>query len=157
MINVTNQVAYLRTTRDFPEDPSRLSVELSRSYIDIANCVNARTISIFTVNRPAINGESWYITSNQRQQGFRQVYTFDNTHLTITHGLNLSSIERFVRIWGTFYDGTSWQALPYVDVVAITNQIGVRVTPTQIIITKGATNPFTITNGTVILEWISQP
>ena len=30
---------------------------------------------------------------------------------------NLSSLTNFVRIWGTFFDGTFWQSLPYVDVL----------------------------------------
>jgi len=73
--NVVNQVAYLRTTREFPEEIHQLSVEINKCYVDIASAVNNRTISIFPKNRPAVNGENWFIT-NQRQQGFRQIYTF---------------------------------------------------------------------------------
>ena len=51
-------------------------MEVDRSYIDIANAVNVRTISLFPSNRPALNGENWYIRNNQRQQALRQVYIF---------------------------------------------------------------------------------
>lgn len=157
MNNVVNQVAYLRTSREFPEESEKLVVELTKSYIDIANNVNVRTIGIFTVNRPAIGGEQWFITKNQKQQNLRQVYKFDDSNLIITHGINLSSLTNFVRIWGTFFDGTNWQTLPYVDVLAVNNQINVKVNATQIIVTKGAGAPPAIQNGLIILEWISQP
>jgi hypothetical protein len=157
--NFINQNAYLRTSRRFPvEDQEQLSLELSRSYIDIASSVNARTISLFPTTRSAQTGENWYITQNRRQQGFRQVYQFSDSNLVINHGINfLTQVSNFVRIWGTFFDGTNWQTLPYVDVVAANNQINVKVNSTQIIITKGAGAPPAITNGLLVLEWISQP
>jgi hypothetical protein len=43
-----------------------------------------------------------------------------------------------------------------VDVVSAPNQVNVYVTPTNIVITAGAGSPPSITNGTVILEWLSQ-
>ena len=62
--NVSNQVAFLRTTRNFPlDDPQQLSVEINRSYVDIANAVNTRTIGIFPTNMAAQGGESWFLTS----------------------------------------------------------------------------------------------
>ena len=157
MNNVTNQVAYLRTTREFPEEMHELTVEVNKSYVDIANAVNNRTISIFPTNRPAINGESWFI-STLRQQGLRQIYTFTGSSLTINHGINTSLIYAFTKIYGTFTDGSNWFPLPYVDTSAANNQVNVKVTSSQIIITAGggAGQPV-ISSGIVVLEWIGNP
>lgn len=157
MTNVVNNIPYLRTTREFPQDLHLFIVEANKAYIDTSNAVNNRTISLFPTLRPAIQGESWFIESNRRQQGLRQVYTFDDTSLTFNHGINLASLTNFVRIWGTFFDGTNWQALPYVDVTAANNQITVMVNATQVVVTKGAGAPPAINNGLIVLEWISNP
>lgn len=154
--NVVNQVAYLRTSRNFPEDLRQLTVEVNKVYIDIANAVNERTIGIFSTNRPAINGESWFISKNLKQQGLRQIYPFTTIPATIEHGLDFDEIERFVRIWGVFTDGTFWYTLPWVSVVDVTAQINVFVGPTTIQITGGGGPGQPVsTKGTVILEWIS--
>ena len=154
MNNVVNQIAFLRTSREFPEDLHQLAVENNKAYVDVANAVNTRTIGIFPVNQPAINGESWFLT-NQRQQGLRQVYRFTSA-TSIPHGLNLTNIFAFTKIYGTFTNGTNWYPLPYVDVVNADNQINVIVTPTNIVITAGAGASPSITSGLVVLEWLSQ-
>src|SRR3989442_14174088 len=138
MNDVINKGAFLRTSRSFPEDPKLLQSEINRSYVDIARNVNNRTIGFFTVNRSMVNGQQWFITQNARQQALRQTYKWDDSNLTIAHGINFFSLTNFVRIWGTFFDGTNWQTLPYVDVIAANNQINVKVNSTNIIITKGA-------------------
>jgi len=153
--NVVNQVAYLRTTREFPEDNKQLSVEVNRAYVDIANAVNSRTISVFPTNRPAINGESWFFDKNQRQQGFRQIYTFTTTS-AIPHGINFSNIGRFVRCWGEYTDGTNWYGLIHASNVAIAGQITFYLTPTNITFVTGAGAP-ALTSGTIVLEWLSVP
>lgn len=156
--NVVNQMAYLRTSRNFPEDLHQLSVEVNKTYVDIANTVNNRTISMFPTDRPAINGESWFLFKNQRQQGFRQAYPFTTIPATIPHGLDIDDIERFVRIWGVFTDGAFWYTLPWVSVVDVTAQINVFLSATNIQITGGGGPGQPVsTKGTVILEWISEP
>lgn len=153
--NLPNQTPYLRTSRNFPKDPQALSVEIDKSYIDIANVVNARTIGVFTVNSPVVNGETWYLEGgNQKQQALRRVYQFTSAG-NIPHGLDLTAISGMVKIYGTFTNGTNWYPLPYVDVVSATNQVNVIVTPTNIVITSGAGAPPAIVSGLVILEWIS--
>ena len=43
--NVVNAVPYLRTTREYPQDDAHLlSVEMNKSYVDIDNALNSRTI-----------------------------------------------------------------------------------------------------------------
>ena len=156
--NIANSVAFLRTSRQFPEELHQLAVECNKSYVSIAQAVNERTIGIFSVNRSSITGESWFLTS-QKQQTLRQVYEFATiapNPLLIPHGINLANIRGFTRIYGTMTDGTNWYPLPYVDVIAANNQINVIVTPTDIVITAGAGAPPVITSGWVILEWLAQ-
>ncbi len=155
--NVVNQSPFLRTTRNFPEDPQALSVEINKSYLDIAGFVNDRTIGLFPTNRPANTGNSYFISNNQKQQSLRQIYTFSDANLTQSHGLNLTGIVYFSAIYGTFFDGTYWQTLPYVDTSAANNQISIKVSSTQIIVTKGAGAPPSCSNGIIVLEWVSNP
>jgi hypothetical protein len=152
--NIVNQVAYLRTSREFPPELKQLTVEVDKAYIDTANAINNRTISLFPTTRPAINGESWFITNNQRQQGFRQVYSFTST-ANIPHGITLTSISRFVRCWGEFTDGTNWYGLIHGSNVAIAGQISFYITATNIVFLSGGGAP-ALTSGTIVLEWISQ-
>jgi len=153
--NVANQVAYLRTSRDFPQDDvNQLSTELSKSYIDIANCVNNRIIGIFPVNKSAVTGESWFF-STQKQQSLRQVYGFTST-ANIPHGLNLTQIDRFTNNYGQYTDGTNWYGLISGTSVAIAGQIVFYVTPTNIVFVVGAGAP-TLTRGNIVLTWLSFP
>lgn len=155
--NIANTVAYLRTTRQFPDDLPGLLQELNKAYIDTANCVNSRTIGIFNTVKPAVTGEGWFITGN-KQQTFRQLYTFtdaDNVPpISLPHGINIAEIGGFTRIYGTFTDGTLWYPLPFVDETDANNQVSVKVDSSNIIITEGATAP-TITKGFCVLEWLS--
>lgn len=164
--NVTNQVAFLRTTREFPEDLHQFTVEVNKTYVDIANAVNNRTISIFPTNRPAINGESWFLTGNQRQQGLRQIYALPSTIVngsTIDIGFKISSISQFTsKCYGSFTDGTNWYGLIYASNIAITAQIsfyitlnGASTTSDQVTFRVGAGAP-AIASGTLVLEWISR-
>lgn len=153
--NVVNQVAYLRNTREFPQEVLKLSVEITRTYLDIASAVNNRIISIFPTNRPAITGESWYFDKAQRQQGQRQVYVFTTT-ANIPHGLTFVEISRFVRVWGEFTDGTNWYGLIHGSNIAIPGQISFYLTPTNITFLTGAGAP-ALTSGSIVLEWLSVP
>lgn len=152
--NVVNQVAFLRTSRNFPQDIQQLTVEVDKAYVDTANAVNNRTISIFPTTRAAINGESWFITNNQRQQGLRQVYTFTST-ASIAHGIDFTKISRFTRNFGEFTDGTNWYGLIHGSNIAIAGQISFYLTPTNIVFVVGGGSP-ALTNGNIVLEWLSQ-
>ncbi len=153
--NLVNQTPYLRTSRNFPNEMEQLVVEVNKSYIDTASAVNNRTISIFTTNRPAINGESWFLLNNQRQQAFRQVYTFTTT-ANIPHGIKVIDPSQFVRCFGTYTDGTNSYGLIYGSNVAIAGQISFYITATNIVFLTGAGAP-AVTKGVVVLEWLNQP
>lgn len=153
--NIANKTPYLLTSRIFPIEPEQLSINLGKTYIDIANNVNARTIGIFATGRPIINGESWFTQGgNQKQEVLRQLYTFTAAG-TITHNIDTSNIGGFVKIYGTFTDGTVWYSLPYVSETADTNQVSLTVDATNINVTAGGGSPPSITSGFVVLEWLS--
>ena len=153
MTNVINQVPYLRTTREFPENIQELTVQVNKSYVDIANAVNNRTISLFPTNRPAITGESWFLTKNQRQQTLRQVYTFSTT-TAINHGIQVVDPDQFTRCFGSFTNGSRSYGLIWASDVSIAGQITFYLTSTQIVFLTGAGAP-SISSGKITLEWLS--
>lgn len=153
--NIVNQVSFIPTTRQFPEEIKQLSVELSRDRIDLANAINSRTIGIFPTNRPALNGESWFLSGNQRQQAFRQVYTFTGT-TAINHGINTVVPGQFAHCYGSYTNGTDTFGLIYGTSVGIAGQILFYVTATQIVFVVDAGAP-ALQSGTIVLEWLSRP
>lgn len=154
-MTVVNTTPYLRTSREFPfNNLPELAVQLTKSYLDIANNVNARTIGIYPKNIPAITGNSYFLSGITRQQSLRQIYTFTSAG-SIPHGINISNIWGFSLISGTFTDGTVWYPLPYVNATAANNQVSVTVDATNIVITAGGGAPPAITKGIVILEWLT--
>jgi len=155
MNSPTQNVPYLREQRKFPSDDlKQLSEQVDQCYIDIAQKVNARTVGIFSVSSQTVTGERWSVGS-QIQQTIRQVYNFSDSALTIPHGLNLSTITNFTRIYGCFFDGTNWNTLPFISTTSAANQISVAVNSTNIVITKGAGAP-SVSQGLVVLEFLSQ-
>lgn len=154
--NVVNQMPYLRTSRDFPEEIGQLTVEVNKAYVDIGNAVNNRTISIFPTMRPAINGESWFLTGNQKQQALRQVFTFTSL-APITHRIQVIDPAQFIRCFGSYTDGTKTYGLIFGNIgTPIAGQIVFDITSTVIEFVAGTGAP-AVTKGTVVLEWISQP
>lgn len=157
MNNIVNQVAFLRSSREFPEEIKGLAFQCNKSYVDIANTVNARIIGIFSTNFPAITGESWFISGARRQQTLRQVYLFGAIAAGGSLAINiLVGKFTFTRIFGTcITDLPDQRPIPYASVAANSN-IDIRVTSTQIIISVGAASP-NIISGIIDLEWLSSP
>jgi len=150
-----NQTPYLRTSRSFPQESQSLSVEIDKSYIDIANAVNTRTIGIFPTIRPAVTGESWYLDGgNRRRQSLRQAYLVTGVG-TYPHGINFSTIFSFSRMYGDFTNGTNWYGLIAASNVPIAGQVSFYLDPVNINVIAGAGAP-TVTSGQIVLEWISQ-
>lgn len=153
--NIINTQPYLITSRKFPKDASLLSDEVDRSYVDIASKMNQRVIGVFATV-PSITGENWFTGGgNEKQQTIRRVYQVTGAG-NIAHGIDLTKISGFTRIYGTFTDGSIWYSLPYVNVVAANNQVSITVTSSNIVITAGGGSPPTISSGYVVLEWLSQ-
>lgn len=154
--NFRNVAPFLRTSRLFPDDNAQaLSVEVDRSYLEVASAVNARTIGNYTVNVQSSSGESWFLQGgNRRLQGLRQVYQFAGAG-SITHGINLDSVNNFTKCTGSFTDGTNWYGAIFGSSTAIAGQISFYVTPTNLVILAGVGAP-AITSGVIVLEWVSQ-
>lgn len=160
--NVINSAAYLRTTREFPKDMDQLTVEINKSYVDVANAVNNRTQGLFATGKPAINGETWYISNAQKQQGLRQVYSFTTTS-DIDIGFKLTSISQITKMYGVYVSiNTTFGLIPGTS-TAIAGQIlfyvdvnGASTTSDVIKFVVGAGAP-ALTQGTIVLEWLSMP
>jgi len=153
--NVGNQMAYLRTTRQFPQEINQLTLELDKAYLDIANVVNNRIIGMFPTNRPAITGESYYLVSNQKQQTLRQVYTFTST-ASINHGITINDPNQFASCFGSYTNGTNSFGLVFGTTVAVAGLISFYITSTQIVFVLGAGAP-ALTRGRIVLSWLSSP
>ncbi len=162
--NVINKSPFIRTSRSFPPEINQLCVQLNKTYIEIANAVNNRTISLFTENIATINGENWFL-NNQRNGALRQVYTLPSTIVngsTIDIGFKITDIFQFTKnCYGSFTDGTNWYGLIYGSNVAIAGQVSFFIfqnvastTTDQIKFLVGAGAP-AIDSGTIVLEWIS--
>ena len=155
--NVSNQTPYLRTTRDFPIDAAKLSEEVDKTYLDVANAVNQRTIGIYPANKPAVTGNAFFI-SGQKQQSLRQIYSFTST---IVAGGTLSIPVQtynapYIDIYGACQTAQpDSRPLPYASTGANSN-IDIRVDKTtkSIVISVGAGSP-SVNSGYIVLEWIS--
>jgi len=158
MNNNISQVSFLITSRDFPKEAPFLSEVLNRTYIDIANAVNNRVISVFQITRSNQTGENWTLANNIRYSTLRRVYTFTTTS-DIPIGFKLSSTAGFTRMHGTYTNGTSWFGLIAATSVAIAGEITFYVgvgsaTSDNIKFQVGAGAP-AISSGMIVLEWLS--
>lgn len=149
-----NRSPFLQSQRDFSDKVNTLSNDIFRAYVDIAQKVNQRVIGTYTSNRPSITGESWFLSSIPLQSQ-RQMFPI-TTATSYPHGLDLTQIVGFTKIYGTATDGTSWYPLPYVDASSATDQIQIVVTSTDIVLTAGGGSPPSITEGYVVLEWLAR-
>jgi hypothetical protein len=156
--NFINQVAYLRTTREFPEELHQLTIEVNKTYVDIANTVNVRTIGLFPVNRPAQTGESWHFTSD-RHSGIRQVFAFGAIAAggTLNIPYKITGFNRLIRLFGTVItDAPDQRPIPYSSVTANANiETLLDTVNSQIVIKVGAASP-NVVSGFIVFEWISQ-
>ena len=151
-----NQVAFLRTSRNFPEDLTQLTVESNKSYVDIASAVNSRTIGLYPTTRSAITVNEYFLVSNAKQQTLRQAYTFTSTS-SIAHTINNVSPGQFINCFGSYTNGTNTFGLIFgTSGGTIPNQISFYVTSTQIVFEVDGGAP-TLTSGIIVLEWLSRP
>lgn len=159
MNNIVNPVTYLITSRNFPENLQELSTELNKTYVDIAAAVNVRTIGLFSINKPAITGDSYFITNNRKQQSLRQVFTFTST-ANIPHPIKFKETPYIANMYGQYTDDTNWYGLIAASSTAITGQISFYLTPDSgstpgniVFVVDGAAP--SLTKGIIVIEWIS--
>lgn len=146
--------SFVQTFRQFPtNDEENLQKQLVNMHTEFSTAINNRTISTFSTNSIA-DGERWFPESGQQRlrDGNRQVFQISESNLVINHGIAL--INQVTRIYGTFFNGSFWNTIPYVDVVSTNNQINVKVSSSQIIITKGGGSPPIISSGFIVLEYL---
>lgn len=163
--SVINQISFVKTTREFPDDLYQLSREMNRGWIELAAAINNRIIGIFPTGKPAQTGESWFINSSDRQSSLREVYTFGavTNGATLNTGFKFSSISGFTRCWGEYTDSSgNWYGLIFASPTAIAGQIsfwlkvnGSSTISDQIVFQVDVAAP-TPVSGTLVLEWISQ-
>jgi hypothetical protein len=167
---------FVQPYRQFPVDDARsLERQLVNQGTQYGTAINQRTVGVFELytppeaapsNAPAPslpNGERWFPAAAQQRlrDGKRLVVQVSDAVLTVDHNIRL--INQVTRLYGAFFDGIFWQALPYVDVLAATNQINIKVSNStqppapfvsgQIIVTKGGGAP-SISLGIVVLEYL---
>lgn len=158
MNNIINQVAYIKSSREFPADIGQIANILTRSYPEIANAINDRTIGLFPTTRPAVTGNAYYLLRNLKQQSLRQVYTFTTT-APLLHNIDFNQVSYIGAMYGQYTDGTNWYGIiPGTNAAAgIPGQLVFYLSPTQItFVTGGGTMP-ALTKGIIVIEWISQP
>ena len=160
-----NQVAFVRTTREFPSgEVYELAREMNRGWIELANAINNRVISIFPTTKPVQTGESWFLNSTTRNQSLRQVYTFTSVANPVDLGFKINTFPYFTRCFGEFTDNSTgnWYGLINGTDVAIAGQIsfyikvnGASTTSDQIAFLTGAGAP-AFSEGIITIEWLSQ-
>lgn len=153
--NIVNQVPYLKTSREFPPEINKVAVILTRSYVEIADAINLRTIGIFPTNRPAITGNNYFVFQNKRQQSLRQTYVFTSVATPIPHQIVLHDVAYIAAMYGQWTNGTNWYGLIAGSSVAIAGQRSFYLDPTNIVFLSGAGAPAFV-KGIIVIEWISQ-
>lgn len=158
MTNIINQVAYIKSSREFPPDLGQIANILTRAYPEIANAINDRTIGLFPITRPAVTGNAYYLFRNQKQQSLREVYTFETT-VPILHNIDFNQVSYIGSMYGQYTDGTNWYGIiPGTSAPAgIAGQLVFYLSPTQIIFIPGGGTMPALTKGIIVIEWISQP
>lgn len=158
MTNIINQVAYLKSSREFPSNLDQIANILTRAYPEIAGAINERTIGLFPSVRPAITGNAYYLLRNLKQQSLREVYTFTST-APILHNIDFKQVSYIGAMYGQYTDGTNWYGIiPGTSAVAgIAGELVFYLSPSNItFVTGGGTMP-ALTKGIIVIEWISQP
>lgn len=143
--------SFLPVFRNFDVDDDELRIQLSNSYLQIAQSVNARQTGFF-LEQEFQNGQQWFL---ENKPAFRKIIIFGAIAAggtsTVLH--NIQSLTRIVDYWGLATTATpDWRQLPYASVTANAN-IECRVTPTGVVINNGAASP-NITSAIVILNYL---
>lgn len=158
---------YLPTSVKYPTDPSELQNTLSKSYIEISQAVNRRSIGIFNTFQMVTGNQYFSNTNNsvqkpiQYRQSYRKVFPFSaiaaGATLAIDHAI--TGITECVNIYGSCITDAivnpngKYLPLPYASVTNVNLQIQLDVNDTQINITNGAAAD-NILSGSIVLEYL---
>lgn len=146
---------FLRAQRQFPYDQKNLILEINRTYTDIANAVNDRTIGIHPINGAILSG-NYFSFKNQKQEVLRQVYQFTTT-APINHNIKNIAAGQFADCWGQWTDDTNSYGLIFGSKVAIPGQLSFYCTSSQIVFVAGGGAPILSTTlpSYVVIQWLS--
>lgn len=146
---------YLPQYRNFYLEGQELTLLLSTVYTQTATSVNLKINGVYDLVEVQTGSQYNSVGDPQKKRfSFRQMYYIDPAALTFNHNITGYSTLNFVNIYGVVNTAVpDARPLPYVDTVNVTNQIGITVNATQVIITNGATAP-AITGGIVVLEYL---
>src|ERR1051325_2515542 len=156
-LNTTGNT-YVPQYINYELEDQELRMQLTRRDTQLSIALNTKENGVFETVEVQ-NGQRWFAATadiNLKRFAFRKVFSFGaiaaGGTLVINHGLTNVSI--FVHIYGTcITDVVDYRPIPYSSVIAVTDQIEVKVTATQIIIDNGATAP-NITSGIIVLEYL---
>ncbi len=155
MTSIVNQTPYVRSSRDFPTEVVTLSQEVDKSYLDLANALNQRTIGIYATKNPSVTGNAFFV-SGQKQQGLRQLYVVPAIAAGATGTIAITKYySPYALISGAVTTSSDSRPIPYASVTANANiEVKVDSATLTIRISVGAASP-AIVSGFVVLEWIS--
>ena len=149
---------FLITSRKFPvSDPLDNENVLTKSYTEVATAVNARTIGLYETVAMT-TGNRYFSTGDptDRRQSLRKVFALDEIAAggSSTFAHEISNIVECTHIYGTcITDVPDFRPIPYVDASGGGDDIGIRVTSSQIIINNPGA--ITIQSGMIILEYLT--
>jgi len=148
---------FLQTSIYFPDEFDEFRVTFLQLYRNIANVTNTREVGIYD-QVEFQTGEQWFNPANTqfKRMTFRQVFPIGaiaaGATSTTAHGI--TGITAFTHIYGTAITATpDFRPIPYSSVTAVNQQIELRVTAANIIISNGAAAP-NITSAIVVLEYL---
>lgn len=154
----TNSLApFLQTSVFFPDEFDEFRVKFLQLYIDIANCVNVREISVYDLQE-FLTGERWFTVGDPqtKRQTYRQAYQIGAIApgATSTTAHNITGFTAFTHIYATAITSIpDNRPIPYASVTAVNQQIEIKVDATNIVIINGAASP-AITSAIVVLEYL---
>jgi hypothetical protein len=144
---------FISQNTTYSQDESQRLLQHTKFAADSARYINTREIALYDLVELQ-TGQQWFNPANTliKRYGFRKTFSISDAALTFAHGI--TGITLCTYIGGAFTDGTNFYPLPYVS-TTLANQIQVVVSPTQVVITKGAGAP-AITSGVLVLEYLRQ-
>lgn len=155
-----SQSPFLPTTQVFPEELSERLIVLTDNYTSVAQSINQREIGTFeTIEQ--LNGQQFFnITDPEKKRfAYRKVFKIgaisQGTAFMTAHGISgVNSTTIFTHIYGTCVTNVvDNRPIPYADVTAIDQQIGIKVDLININIFNGTGAP-SITSALIVLEYL---
>jgi len=148
---------FLNTSEVFPEDKEQLLVKHTSVYSDISNAMNIREISLYNTQQ-LITGQQFPDVTNTSSSKvtYRKIFFLpaiaSGANYTVAHGI--VGVVAFTRMYGTCVtDVVDYRPIPFSDEAVVTNQISLKATAANLVVTNGATAP-NITSGIVVFEYL---